>query len=515
MTARATLQALGRLDASGQDGAAGAGAPGNQIVLNAAGPLTIGGDADVSGGQGAGGGKITIGGDTVAADQLLAPGGNGSNAAPTGGPGGTVTVTAPNGASLGNLAAYGAGSPGGATAGGGGTIGVTSSAGSIATGNVETRGGYQGAGAGAPGGPITLSADVNLDVGGDLNSNGSDAGGSSNPAWPGGNAGAVLLRAATGTLSLGGNTTAAGGAGAGPQTSGALGGTGGTGGQIEVVAHAIGALASLSSAGGPGGDYGASQGPGGAGGALLAFTSAPIFNSQELVSSDGGNGNPTGVAGTQQQNSSPTGPVIAPSTGVLSFTSQSPGAQRYRVLMAVGGHAPVTAITSTATSGLRPRAPLCTPVSFTIVAVNDAVGWISDPSPAVAYRRQPSPSQGCSTAPKVTAATALRRSLRKLRRAHWVAALPVKASGIGALRATLHRDAGAVGTRKRGKRRSAADGKTIVTISTQFARAGNHVLRVPIPAAARVPGSYTLRVTTTSPNGVGHRQTTLTLEIVR
>ena len=307
ITAHGELDALGPLDASGQAGAAGNGARGSSVTLNAAGPLTIGGDADVSGGPSSAGGSVALTGATVTTDQLNATGGNGSNKIPSGGPGGSIRVSAADGASLGKLLAYGGQSYGG-TAGAGGSINVSSSAGSIAATSAETEGGYQGDGPGAAGGPIALSAAGNLSVGADIDADGSDAGGQSDPPFNGGNAGSLTLRAAAGTLSLGGNASAQGGAGGNPN-KGTLGGTGGAGGQTLVVTHALGALASLSSAGGQGGDYGDSQGPGGRGGALLAFTNAPIFNDQELVSSDGGDGNPTGAAGPQQQDASPTAPV--------------------------------------------------------------------------------------------------------------------------------------------------------------------------------------------------------------
>jgi hypothetical protein len=502
ITARGSLQALGRIDASGQSGSAGTGAGGGQVALNANGPLSIGGDVDVSGGPSAAGGSITVSGSPVAGDQLLAMGGQGSASVPGGGAGGAIDVTAPAGATLGNLLAYGGGSPGGAAAGSGGTISATSSSGSIATGQVDTGGGYQNSGPGAAGGPITLSAGVDLDVG-PVSSNGSGAGGSASPPWSGGNAGPLTLRAGTGTLTLGGNATAQGGTGSGSNAGGALGGSGGSGGQAEVVAHAIGALASLSTAGGSGGDYGTTQGPGGAGGAIVAFTNAPIFNDQELVSSDGGDGNPTGTAGNQQQNSSPTAPQISPSTGLLSFTPESPAAQSYRVLMSVGKNPPTTALTTTATTGLKPKAPLCMSVSFTVVAVDSAAGWTSDPSPAVSYTRPPSATQGCSTAPKVTvAAAALRRSLRKLRRARWVAALKITASGIGTVAVTLSRGRG-------------RHGQKVASVELQLTRPGAHVLPIRLPPAARRPGSYRLTLATTSPNGKGHLSTALTLAVLR
>ncbi len=43
--------------------------------------------------------------------------------------------------------------------------------------------------------------------------------------------------------------------------------------------------------------------------------------------------------------------AIDPATGVLSFTSRSPDAEKYRVLRSVGGAAPVVALDATATSG--------------------------------------------------------------------------------------------------------------------------------------------------------------------
>ncbi len=512
ITARGELDALGPFAASGSNGAGGNGARGSSVTLNASGPLTIGGDVDVSGGQSSAGGTVALTGATVTTDQLNATGGNGSNPIPSGGPGGSIRVTAPGGASLGKLLAYGGQSYGG-TAGAGGSITVSSSAGSIAATNAETEGGYQSSGPGAAGGPIALSAAGNLSVGADIDADGSDAGGQSDPPFNGGNAGSLTLRAALGTLSLGGNASAEGGAGGNPN-KGALGGTGGAGGQTLVVIHALGALASLSSAGGQGGDYGDSQGPGGRGGALLAFTNAPIFNDQELVSSDGGDGNPTGAAGQQVQDQSPTAPVIVPSTGALSFTSQSPQAQRYQVLMSVAGGAAVPVLTTAHTTGLHPKAPVCEPVTFTVQALDYSVGWTSDRSPAVAYRRQPSRSQGCSEAPKVTASSSFSRSLRSLRHAHWVAAFPLRTNGVGRLEATLVREATSGRATKHGKRQHRSGAKTIATVSLVVTGSGSHVLHFALPAAGRVAGSYSLRVRATSPDGKGHLVTSFGLEIV-
>ena len=515
ITARGALNALGQLDAAGQDGATGSGTGGSQVTLNATGPLTIGGNVEAGAGQSAGGGTITVAGSTVTSDDLVATGGNGSASNAAGGPGGSITVTAPSGASLGAAHAYGGNSQGGAAAGAGGAVSVTSSQGSVAISSAQTQGGYQSSGPGAPGGAITLSANGDLSIGGAVDSNGSDANGAADPPWTGGNAGNLTLRAATGTLSLGGNATAEGGAGSTAQTAGALGGTGGNGGQVEVVAHAIGELASLSADGGRGGDYGDTQGPGGNGGAILAWTNAPLFNDQQVVSSDGGDGNPTGPAGNQQQDSSPTALTIDPSTGILSFTSQSPDAQRYQVLMSVAGAAPVTALTTSATSDLHPKAPVCKQVTFTVVAVDSAVPWTSDPSPAVSYIRPPSATQSCSEPSNVAAAAVFRRSLRQLRRSHWIAAVSLKTNGIGRLQATLERGRATLRSRKHGKRRTPSGAKPLATVSLQVERAGTHVLRIRIPAAARAPGAYSLWLTTTSPNGKHHRKVTTELEIVQ
>ena len=67
--------------------------------------------------------------------------------------------------------------------------------------------------------------------------------------------------------------------------------------------------------------------------------------------------------------SSPTALSIQPSSGLLSFTSRSQDAQRYRVLRSIGGAAPQTVLETAATSRLKLSAPLCTPVTFTVVAV--------------------------------------------------------------------------------------------------------------------------------------------------
>jgi hypothetical protein len=353
ITARGALH-TGQIDVSGQNGSGGTAIPGSHVSLTAGGALTIGGDVYAGGGQSASGGAITVSGATVTAERLFANGGDGpyGSAAVAGGRGGTISVNGINGVSVGSIEAYGGRSYGGATPGSGGSITVTSPSGSIATGAVQSYGGATGEGPGAGGGPATLSAQGDLSVGGPLDTGGSDASGSAAAPWTGGNGGNVVLDAFTGALSLSGNASAAGGQGASSTSSYALGGTGGQGGRVVIVAHAIGTVASLFSRGGNGGESGATQGAGGPGGAIIAFTDAPLFNAHQLVSSDGGDGNPTGTAGSQSQDFAPSGLQIDPVTGALAFNSQSPDAQSYSVLMSVSGGAPTTVLQSSATSGL-------------------------------------------------------------------------------------------------------------------------------------------------------------------
>jgi hypothetical protein len=511
LSASGSITLLGRLDASGQGASGAAGGPassGAPITLSAAGPLTAAGGIYSTGATsrlgGTAGGAISIGGATITADTADVRGGDAPGSGLYGaGPAGSITAGAPGGASFGSLLASGGNAYSGGAPGAGGSISVTGSGGSIAANTVLTQAGYTGNGAGGGGGPITLSASQNLTVG-TVNANGSDAGGAADPPRGGGNAGNLTLRAADGTLSLEGNVSASGGAGGSNSSGTGLGGPGGNGGQVEVIAHAVGPVASLSSAGGDGGDYGANQGPGGLGGAIWAWTNAPLFDDQQLVTSDGGNGNPTGTAGKKHQDSSPTALSIGPSSGLLSFTSQSPDASGYAVLESQAGAAPRAVLQTTSSANLRPPAPLCVPVTLTVVAVNGAVQWTSDPSPSVAYTRPPSATQGCSDAPRIAAVGHPHVSMRRLRRGRWAATVLVTIRGIGSLQAAVKPARGAHPGHSARRLRLAV---------LQITRSGRHRLHLLVPAADRAPGTYVIRVLTISPNGKGHRTTTMTLRI--
>jgi hypothetical protein len=508
VTGRGTVHILGRIYANGQN-SSGAGlpaTPGSRITVNAAGQLTAAGGATVDGATGPAGGSpagaVSLTGNGVTAGDLSADGGNAPNITPpvAAGAGGFINVASSGGASLGSVTAQGGNAYNGGVAGHGGAINVGAAFGSLSTADVQTRGGYVSSGAGADGGPIALSALGDLTASSSVDASGSDGGGSGDPAASGGNAGSVLLRAAIGTLNLDGGAFASGGRGQYNPTSGHHGGPGGRGGRIDVIAHALGPITTISSTGGDGGSYGTDQGPGGAGGAIYGWTDAPLFDSQKVVVSDGGDGNPVGPSGVQRPNSSPAGLTVNAANGTLSFTSRSPDAQRYRLLESVNGASARTVLETSATSGLRPNTDVCVPVSFNVVAVNDPVGWTSDPSATVSYMKPPSPTQRCDQAPPITTQQSSQRSLRRLRRSGWRTTIVFTTRGIGTVVVHLH------------KRHLKGE---LWAWATRIGHAGRVNVPLHVPMQARKRGSYVLTVVTTSPDGKRHATTNLTLEIVK
>ncbi len=508
VNARGSLHALGRLDAGGQNSTNSQAMPGARISATAGGSLVLAGGAFTSGGQGSLGGmpagEIVVAGQTVTTGALLAAGANAPNSGTPGdgGPGGAITVTSAGNASLASLQAYGGNAPNSRNSGHGGPISVTSSGGSIAAGRISAQAGS--AGPGTDGGPVALSAQNDLTVSGSLNTSGSNASGDYAPPRLGGNAGNILLRAATGALTLGDAVRADGGGGGAHPDAGNLGGAGGHGGGIDIVTATLGPIVSLSAHGGTGGDYGDDRGPGGNGGAVNAWTDAPLFDDQRVVDTDGGSGNPMGASGAKTAEMSPSATAIDPATGVLSFTSRSPDAAGYRVLRSIGGAAPEVVLDTTATSGLKPDAPVCVPVTFTVVAVNAALGWTSAAAPPVPYMRPASATQGCGDAPAMSATKKLRFSRKALRKAKWRLTLPLRSSGIGTVKATLLR-----ATRKGRKTRY----KTLANVAAPLTKPGSQKLRLTLPRSARGRGRYVLRLVTTAPDGKGRKTTTLKLEV--
>jgi len=511
LAARGSLIALGRLDVGGQNSTISAATPATRIDATAGGALVIGGGAWAGGAQsplgGSAGGTIALQGGSISAGTLFTAGGNaGSSPTPmNGGPGGSISASASGNVSLSAIQAYGGNGQTGSAAGPGGTIAITSSGGSIGTGQVTAQGGYSPGGPGANGGPISLSAQTDLSVGGTLDASGSNANGDADPPRNGGSAANVLLRAATGTLSLGGQARAEGGGGAGtPLPAPAHGGAGGAGGRVDLIAKALGSIVSISTHGGNGGDYGDQQGAGGTGGAIYGWTDAPVFDDQKVVDSDGGSGHPVGSSGVRTQESSPTALTVDPATGKLTFTSRSPDAQLYRVLRSTGGAPAEVALESAGAAGLAPASPVCVPVTFTVVAVQKDLGWTSDAPAPVSFTRPPSATQGCGDAPKLSAPAKLRFSLRKLRRAKYRTVLKLRADGIGSLQANL------LPVRRKGHRTAQ---KPLARLTLQVAKAGDQNVKLTLPKAARRAARYTLQLVATSPDGKGHTTTTLTLEV--
>ena len=94
----------------------------------------------------------------------------------------------------------------------------------------------------------------------------------------------------------------------------------------------------------------------------------------------GGTGTPNGIDGPQQEESAPTALSIVAKTGALSFTTNSPDAEGYRVFASLAG-APAKAIMTTKTgSAALPKVAPCVKADYTLSAFMTSVGWLSDPS---------------------------------------------------------------------------------------------------------------------------------------
>ncbi len=361
LTARGSLSVLGRLDASGQPAPKYYATPASTIAATAGGALVVSGGAFATGatggiGGGSAGGTITLQGLSVDAGPVSVAGGDAPNVAGNnGGAGGTITVAGNARVSIGSMDAGGGDGSNGGGAASGGAISVRSDGGSIATGRVTNIGGNTGGGSGANGGPVSLSAQINLTVGSTLDTSGANATGNANPARVGGNAGRIYLRAATGTVALGGPVRARGGVGAPSSVAGALGGHGGAGARIDVVAHAIGSIVSIFSDGGDGGSNGDTQGPGGPGGSIFSWGDGTLFDDQKVVEANGGDGQGPGAPAARTSEMSPTAVVIDPAKNTLSFTSRSPNAGSYAIVRSLAGQFPTIVGTTTSTGPDRDR----------------------------------------------------------------------------------------------------------------------------------------------------------------
>lgn len=502
LAARGSANVLGRLDASGQNSTSSAGTSGSSISITAGGQASISGGATVQGGSGIVGGaagSIGVTAGSALLTTLSAFGGNAASASNpgAGGAGGAIKVAATGPVSAGALQAFGGNGQNGMQGGGGGAIDVSGAP--VSATQVSTAAGTSPGAVGASGGHISLSSGTSLHITGSIVSTGANGAGSVAPARPGGAAGSILLRAAAGTLTLGGSVLATGGTG-GPAPTANLGGTGGAGGRLDVVAQTLGSFVSLSTHGGTGGGTGDLQGPGGAGGTVHAWTDGTIFDDQRVVDADGGDGGTLGATGAKVQESSPTGPAIS-ADGVFSFASHSPGAEGFQILRSVAGAAATVAATTTATSAIKTSAPMCVPVTFTVQAFHSGVGWDSATPAPVAYIAQPSATQKCVDPPGLAArSTKIKFKLRTLRKAKWHLSVALTAKGVGALDASL--------LKRKVK-------KALWGSSTKLDKPGQTKLRVSLPKRARHTGRYTLRLVTTAPDGKAKATTNLNLEVKR
>jgi hypothetical protein len=374
---------------------------------------------------------------------------------------------------------------------------------------VQARAGGLGAnsiGDGSSGGTIRLLAGVSLTVAGaqfetwGASTSGSSASSQdSAPPRAGGNAGPIVLKAGAGTLSIGKRMDAIGGSGGPHPTDGQKGGAGGNGGQIDVIAAALGPIAAILADGGAGGDFDDDQGPGGAGGTIRHWGDGSLFDDTKVVSVLGGAGNPLGADGARVAEKPPASLAVS-ATGVLSFVTQSPHAQGFRILRSVAGGPLEVFAETTATAGIQAAGPPCVPLSFTVVAYHDALGWQSPGAQPVAWTAQPSATQTCGQAPGLKVKNVKKKLLRlkakALKKKKWKAKLTISSNGIGSFDVALAR---------KGKK------KPFARITSPIPAAGPTVVTIPLP---KVPAAlYALTLTSISPDGTGKATTKLTLEV--
>ena len=274
-------------------------------------------------------------------------------------------------------------------------------------------------------------------VGGVFAAGASASGGAANPPKAGGAGGVVTLHALGGQLSLPGAIRTGGGNG-GNAPPGVKAGAGGPGGSVDLVGTPIDPIAGITT---DGGDAGSSNntdlmGNGGAGGSVHAWSETPVFGGLRSISTAGGAGAPPGVDGAQLQDSGPTG-LSVDATGRLSFTSQSPAAQGFNILRSVAGAPATVVLTTTSTSSLTlPATPMCQPVTYQVVAFQNAVGWTSPATAPVAWTRQPSATQRCTDAPSLLHSTKVVLKQANLKKKKGAMSFVVKTNGIGTIAAT-------------------------------------------------------------------------------
>ena len=199
------------------------------------------------------------------------------------------------------------------------------------------------------------------------------------------------------------------------------------------------------------------------------------------------------------------------SDGTLSFKSNSPSAEGYRILRSVNGGPAEVFYEGTATSGIKAEGPICVPVTFTAIAFNASVGWTSVGSQPVAFTAQPSATQACNQAPTLSATKKqLGFDLAKLRKAGWKLTVPLTSSGLGAKLSYQLIGTKLVKVKKKVKKVPVVLLRGDVTTALA---AGATSLPLTLPKPARKAGTYSLVLVTTAPDGKATTTTKLTLEV--
>jgi hypothetical protein len=380
-----------------------------------------------------------VSGGAVALGQLFVNGGNRSNGAGYGAAANGVSITSAGALTVGNIEAFGGNSNGDGVPGGhGGQISLAGDG--VFTSELRTTpGSSAGNAAGGSAGPITVLGRSSVILAGGIFANGASASGAAtNPASPGGSGANVVIHASSGLLALAGAIRTNGGNG-GNASAGAKAGQGGTGGSLELVGSPIDPILGISTEGGDGGfsNNADTRGVGGAGGALHVWSETGISSSSGLraVSTSGGSGAPPGLDGAQTQDSGPTGLAID-ATGLLSFTSQSPDAEGYRIVQTLGDAATAVLVTRTTSRVAVPAVALCTPVSYQVQAFQSLVGWTSPLTAGVPFLRQPSATQKCVDAPTLTHAKTVVVKQKDLSKAKGGFSFVATTNGLGNVTAT-------------------------------------------------------------------------------
>ncbi len=434
------------IDTRGASGASGFPASGGANVgIKSAGPVTIGTvfatGASADSAPPGGAGNIGITGAGVATGQLWANGGNrtGASAGP-GATGSLIAVTSTGPLSVDEAEANGGNSAGSGVPGArGGEIDLTGDG--VFTSELRTTPGTSaGSSPGGAAGPIHVTGKSFVTIlGGGVFANGASAsGGATNPPDFGGAGAVVTIHATAGPLSLGSPIRTSGGNG-GNAPAGAKAGVGGAGGAVDLVGTPIDPLAGIVTDGGDGGSSNNNtdlMGNGGAGGSVHAWSETPIFGGLRSISTAGGAGAPPGVDGAQLQDSGPTG-LSVDTTGRLSFTSQSPAAQGFNILRSLAGAAATVVLTTAGTSALTvPATAMCQPVTYQVVAFQNAVGWTSPATAPVAWTRQPSATQRCTDAPSLIQNRKVVLKQANLKKKKGAMSFVVQTNGIGTIAAT-------------------------------------------------------------------------------